>query len=40
VRQRTGEKTTVPPVVGTYAALWLQQLQQLAQRSGADIAAP
>jgi Tol biopolymer transport system component len=40
VRQRSKDKTTVPAVVGTYAALWLQQLRQLGEQSGADIAAP
>jgi Tol biopolymer transport system component len=40
VPQRSRDKTTLPAVVSSYAALWLQQLQQLAQRSGTDIASP
>jgi hypothetical protein len=40
VPQRTGDKTSVPPVVVTYVTLWLEQLEQLARASGRDIGSP
>jgi Tol biopolymer transport system component len=40
VPQRSKDTRTLPPVVATYATLWLQQLQQLAAASGADLGAP
>ena len=40
VPQRSKDTRTLPPVVATYATLWLQQLHQLGAASGMDIAAP
>jgi hypothetical protein len=40
VPQRTKDPAALPPVVGSYVALWLGQLEQLAARSGTDIRAP
>jgi hypothetical protein len=37
---RTKEKETVPPVVASYAALWLQQLAELGRLAGLSITAP